>query len=78
MLDATRTNEPDQQLDGASRTSWVIDVAARYARKRGVAVKVLLPRAPGVVSAIREAAAECGVGVETTISPGIVSARFDV
>ena len=61
---------------GAPAAALAIEVAARHAANRGVEVRIVLQRAPGVVAAVRDAAAAAGVVVSTTITANTVSARF--
>jgi hypothetical protein len=67
----------DARAPGVGRTpNWVIAVAARHARNSGVEVRIILPRRPGVVTALRDAATAADVAVLTTITSDHVTAVF--
>jgi hypothetical protein len=67
----------DACAPAAGRTpNWVIEVAARHARNSGVEVRLILPRRPGVVTLLRDAATAADVAVLTTITSDHVTAVF--
>jgi hypothetical protein len=77
MQSSRRVQHVDARAPAATAAAALaIEVAARHARNRGVEVRVVLPRAPGVVATVRDAAATMGVAVSTTITGGSVTARF--
>src|SRR5262245_16295113 len=76
MLRDSRADELESSPQAGVDRTWVMDVAARHARRQGVAVRVVLPRAAGVVAAARQIADTYGVDVTTTIAPASITARF--
>jgi hypothetical protein len=62
MQPSLRIQDSDARAPtGAPAAAMAIEVAARHAARRGVEVRTVLPRAPGVVAAVRDAAAAAGV-----------------
>jgi len=77
MQPSRRVQDVHERAPAASAAaSLAIEVAARHARNRADEVRIVLPRVPGVVSAVRDAAAAADVVVSTTITGDRVSARF--
>jgi hypothetical protein len=77
MLRDSRPADVAPSRQAGSDSTWVIGVAALHARRQGVRVRVVLPRAPGVVVAVREIADTYGVDVTTTIASTSIIARFE-
>jgi hypothetical protein len=77
MQTSRHVEQPDAHVLAVSSTAtWVVDVAARHARNSGVEVRIILPRGPGVATAVRDAARAAQVTVFTTISSDHVTAVF--